>query len=117
MRKLLLLASFCAVFGLSTAEARPGSHTVRGYTNSNGTYVAPHVSANPSTYSTPKSAPSYAYAATPNHQVSGYVKKDGTYVAPYRATDPDGTKDNNYSTRDNVNPYNGKIGTKPRDRE
>lgn len=43
--------------------------------------------------------------------VDGYTKKDGTYVAPHVRTAPDATKDNNYSTKGNTNPYTGKEGT------
>ena len=46
-----------------------------------------------------------------DHAVKGYVKKDGTYVAPTVATNPNATKLDNYSTKGNVNPYSGKIGT------
>lgn len=53
--------------------------------------------------------------AKDSHATRGYVKKNGTYVAPSRATNPDKTKNNNYSTRGNSNPYTGKAGTKPRD--
>ena len=37
---------------------------------------------------------------------------NGTYVAPHRATDPDHTQRNNYATKGNVNPSNGKAGAK-----
>ena len=43
--------------------------------------------------------------------VRGYTKRDGTYVAPYTRTAPDSTILNNYSTRPNLNPYTGKVGT------
>lgn len=38
--------------------------------------------------------------------------KSGKYVAPTRSTNPDNTKINNYSSKGNVNPANGKQGTK-----
>lgn len=44
--------------------------------------------------------------------VKGYTKKDGTYVAPHVRSSPDKSKDNNYGTKGNVNPYTGKPGTK-----
>lgn len=44
--------------------------------------------------------------------VKGYVKKDGTYVAPYVRSSPNNTTLDNYSTRGNVNPYTGKVGTR-----
>ena len=49
--------------------------------------------------------------------VHGYTKKDGTYVAPHDRTAPNRTKNDNWSTRGNVNPETGKAGTKPRDGE
>ena len=49
--------------------------------------------------------------------VRGYVKKDGTYVAPHYRTERNGTRNDNYSTRGNVNPYTGEYGTKPRDED
>ena len=52
-----------------------------------------------------------------DHVVHGYTKKDGTVVAPYHATNPNQTRNDNYSTRGNVNPYTGTDGTKPRDGE
>lgn len=50
-------------------------------------------------------------------RVDGYTRKDGTYVAPHNRTAPNQTKNDNWSTKGNVNPYTGKEGTKPRDKE
>lgn len=47
-----------------------------------------------------------------SHAVRGYTTKRGTYVAPHRQTNADHTQRNNYSTKNNVNPSNGKTGTK-----
>jgi hypothetical protein len=47
-----------------------------------------------------------------SHAVRGYTTKRGTSVAPHRQTDPDHTQRNNYSTKGNVNPSNGKVGKK-----
>lgn len=44
--------------------------------------------------------------------VRGYTRKSGTYVAPHMRTAPDSTRQNNWSTKGNVNPYTGKAGTK-----
>ncbi|MEJ7804333.1 MAG: hypothetical protein WKG03_00210 [Telluria sp.] len=44
-------------------------------------------------------------------QVNGYVKKDGTYVAPTMRSAPNNTQQDNYSTKGNINPYNGNEGT------
>lgn len=45
-------------------------------------------------------------------RVKGYFRKDGAYVSPHYRSAPDGNKFNNWSTRGNVNPYTGKVGTK-----
>jgi len=53
--------------------------------------------------------------STGNHNVNGYVRNNGTYVQPHMLTNPNATRNDNYSTRGNVNPYTGVPGTKPRD--
>ncbi len=45
-----------------------------------------------------------------SNYVHGYSKKDGTYVEPYHRTTRDATKNNNYSTYPNYNPWNGETG-------
>lgn len=52
-----------------------------------------------------------------NHSVNSYYKKNGTFVSSYHATNPNSTKNDNYSTQGNINPYTGAIGTKPADNE
>ncbi len=47
-----------------------------------------------------------------SHHVNGHFKKNGTYVQPHHATNPNHTQRDNYSSKPNVNPYNGKQGTK-----
>jgi hypothetical protein len=47
--------------------------------------------------------------------VNGYTKKDGTYVQPHERTAPNSTNMDNYSTKGNVNPYTGQLGTKEPD--
>ena len=42
--------------------------------------------------------------------VDGYTRKDGTYVAPHHRSDPNDTKADNWSSKGNENPYNGKKG-------
>ena len=49
---------------------------------------------------------------TSSHQSSGYTTNSGTTVQPYQATNPNSTQMDNYSTRGNVNPYNGAVGTR-----
>ena len=51
-----------------------------------------------------------AFARTVN--VRGYTKKNGTYVQPRHRTSPNKTKNDNWSTKGNVNPYTGKPGSK-----
>ena len=44
--------------------------------------------------------------------VHGYTRSDGTYVAPHYRSSPNSSTYDNWSTRGNVNPYTGKIGTR-----
>ena len=46
------------------------------------------------------------------HTVNGHFKKDGTYVQPHNKTNPNQTQKDNWSSKPNVNPYNGKPGKK-----
>jgi hypothetical protein len=45
-------------------------------------------------------------------RVRGYTTRRGTYIAPSHRTSPDHTRANNWSSRGNVNPYTGRVGTK-----
>jgi len=55
----------------------------------------------------------YGSGSNPNsHGSSGYTTNRGTYVQPYVATNPNNTQMDNYSTRGNVNPYTGAVGTR-----
>ena len=47
-----------------------------------------------------------------NVSVKGYTRADGTYVAPHVRSSPNGTASDNWTTKGNVNPYTGKVGTK-----
>lgn len=49
---------------------------------------------------------------TSTHSSSGYTTSRGTYVQPYVATNPNSTQTDNFSTRGNVNPYTGNVGTR-----
>lgn len=51
-----------------------------------------------------------ALSAMADKSVKGYTKKDGTYVAPHHKSSPNSRKDDNYSSKGNVNPYTGKKG-------
>jgi hypothetical protein len=45
------------------------------------------------------------------HKVDGYYRDNGTRVEPHYRTDPNKTINDNYTTKPNVNPHNGKKGT------
>jgi|CXWL01.1.fsa_nt_gi hypothetical protein len=47
-----------------------------------------------------------------SHSTRGYTTKKGTYVAPHHQTNPNATRNDNWSTKGNTNPYTGKPGTK-----
>ncbi len=47
--------------------------------------------------------------------VRGYYRSSGTYVQPHQRTYPNATRNDNYSTIGNTNPYTGRAGTQPRD--
>lgn len=49
--------------------------------------------------------------------VGGYTRSNGTYVQPHDRTTRDATRNDNWTTRGNVNPDNGRIGTRARDGE
>lgn len=49
--------------------------------------------------------------------VQGYTRKDGTYVQPHYRSAPDSSRNNNWSTQGNTNPYTGQAGTQPRQPE
>lgn len=51
-------------------------------------------------------------SSSSSHSVRGYTKKSGTFVAPHRQTNGDHTQLNNFSTKGNVNPSNGKAGAR-----
>ena len=51
-------------------------------------------------------------AALADEYVNGYTRRDGTYVQPHMRSSPDGNPLNNWSTRGNVNPYTGDVGTR-----
>lgn len=55
----------------------------------------------------------YGIGSNPNsHTVSPYTTQSGTYVGSHHSTNPNNTQLDNYSTRGNINPYTGQIGTR-----
>lgn len=53
-----------------------------------------------------------ASSAIADTYVQGYYRSNGTYVQPHYRTSPNSTINDNYTTRPNVNPYNGNVGTR-----
>src|ERR1017187_4909722 len=49
--------------------------------------------------------------ATSSHSVRPYFKKNGALVERHRQTNPNRSKQDNWSTKENGNPYTGKQGT------
>ncbi len=100
LSKLTLAAAVLA----STIAAQAGG--VRGYTRSNGTYVAPHYrsssgSLGGSSYGGSSSAYVYRnpYAATPSVRVEGYTRNTGAVVLPHYRTPANETLTDNLSYR------------------
>lgn len=56
-------------------------------------------------------AAAFAVSAWAQTYVKPYVKRDGTYVEGHMRSNPNSTRQDNYSTQGNVNPYTGKDGT------
>lgn len=54
-------------------------------------------------------------ASMADRYTHSYFRGDGTYVSGYHSTTPNFTRNDNYSTRGNYNPYTGTPGYRPRD--
>jgi hypothetical protein len=78
-----------------------------------GRSSGPRRSTSKATTSTkPKSTGKAVPKSSSDKTVKGYTKKNGTVVQSYKRKAPNGTQDDNFSTKGNVNPYTGKKGTK-----
>ncbi len=55
-----------------------------------------------------------SFAQSTRYQ-QGYFRKDGTYVTGHYKTQSDRTNHNNYSTKNNTNPYTGRSGSRAKD--
>ncbi len=99
MKSLRLIA--LAALALTTAFAAEAG-TVRGYTRSNGTYVAPHYRSSSGSFGSSRSS-GYVYrnpyAATPSVRVGSYTRSSGTYVDPYVRTPANRTQTDNLNYR------------------
>lgn len=49
------------------------------------------------------------------HLIHTYIRSNGTIVQRHYQTNANSTRNDNWSTRGNVNPFTGKPGDKPRD--
>jgi hypothetical protein len=100
MRTIVLVGLLLVGLTARAAAGRGHSHS-ESHSNSHSRSSDDHVAGKSGTGS-----------SSASHAVRGYTTKRGTYVAPHRQTDADHTQRNNYSTKGNVNPSNGKVGTK-----
>lgn len=57
------------------------------------------------------SSGSYSKSSGSSIRVRGYTTRSGGYVSPHYRSRADRTRLNNWSTRGNINPYTGKVGT------
>ena len=110
MRKLLTAAALVATVAAGPSLlARGGGHGHGGGHSKGSHSKSSHVKSTvPHVKSGGATNPSVVH-------VKGYVKKDGTVVAPHDRTAPNNTKNDNWSTKGNINPETGKEGTKPPD--
>ncbi len=54
--------------------------------------------------------PLSAQASGGGSHVNGYVTKKGTFVAPSHRSGPNGSKNDNFSSKGKMNPFTGKPG-------
>lgn len=99
--KISVITAACSLLAFSAiASAQYGS-----------VYTAPRAYSPPA-YQAPAQS-TYGSGSNPsNVQSSGYERSNGTYVQPYERSAPNSTRQDNYSTQGNVNPYTGAAGTK-----
>lgn len=58
---------------------------------------------------------SAALAQSRTVHVRAHTNQNGTYVPEHERTAPNRTRNDNWTTKDNMNPRTGEEGTKPRD--
>lgn len=92
MRVLLVCLSLAASLCITEALARGSGGHSSGHSSKSGSFGTG--------------------SNSQSHHVQGYTRKDGKYVAPHYQTNPNRTQYDNYSTRGNVNPHTGAVGTK-----
>jgi hypothetical protein len=99
----LIITTFAAVIFASAPQARGHGGGSHGYSSHS--------------YSSSRSSmPSYGTGSkSSSTNVRGYTTHNGTYVAPHARSTSDNTRNNNWSTKGNINPRTGVPGTKPGD--
>lgn len=99
----LIAVLTCFVFSANAQYKKDGTPDMR-------------YSSNKQLYGNSYSTPSYNYGTNSNVRYqSGYTKDNGTYVEPHYKTNSNSTNWDNFSTKDNYNPYNGNTGSRARD--
>lgn len=100
MRKIFLFLVFVSVtvINVNAQYKKDGTPDMR-YNSNRGSY----------------SSPSYSNSSSGVRYQSGYIKDNGTYVEPHFKTSTNNTNLDNFSTKENYNPYNGNSGTRARD--
>lgn len=107
----LIFSVFIGSVQIQTSFAR-GGYSSRSYVPRS--YSSPRTYTPRQSYNTPNTSSNYnqSYKVPSEHYTRSYQRQDGTYVRGYHATNPNNTRQDNWSSRGNVNPYTGQAGTK-----
>jgi|GEM_PF-1431725 hypothetical protein len=117
---LVALAPACQARGHGGGGHYGGSHS-GGYHSSGSHYSSSHSSGlhyGSSHHSSGRSFTSHYATGHTNsnvHYTHAYTRKNGTHVKGHWSSNPNSTRNDNFSTRGNVNPYTGEAGTKAPD--
>lgn len=110
MRRALALLSALLVASSATAFAQKGGHS--------GSHAKARATTGSHATATPRAAvgshAARSSSATPRSEVHvrTYTKKSGTVVQSHARSAPNATKRDNWTTKGNVNPHTGRVGTK-----
>jgi len=101
--------------GHGGGHSRGGGHVRGGHTRSGRTHGSGHKHVRSTPHHSAKSKTTKTSTTTSRDtvQVNGYTTKKGTVVGAHDRTRANDTKNDNWSTKGNVNPETGKRGTKP----
>jgi hypothetical protein len=92
MKTIIVIATLAVTVGTASAQYLGNSNRGSSYGSSGLGYGT---GSNPS-----------------SHQTQGYTTQSGSYAQPHFQTNPNNTQMDNYSTRGNLNPYTGAVGTR-----